>query len=124
MACRKRLPYRNQVAGQLVSARSFGTRSAKVAPLNEDRVAPLSSPGAVGHEGDAFAVTHTAEACPVVQSEAGAVLRKDARLHCPDTGAVGSSEEGVEECGAGALPASLVRDIDRVLDHAPIDLTR
>lgn len=95
-----------------------------MAPLDEDRVAPLSSPGAVGHESDAFPVSHAAEAGAVVEGEAGGVLGEDAGLHGPDAGAVGGLEEGVEECGADAVPASLVRDIDRVLDSAAVHLAR
>jgi len=73
---------------------------------------------------DTLAVTNSTEARPVVESEAGGVLGEDARLHRPYPGPVDGLEEGVKECGADAVPASMVRDIDRVLDHAPVHLAR
>lgn len=75
-----------------LTARSYWSDlEVRAAPFDEDDVAP----GAV-LLADAFAGADHAEPGPLMQREAGGVLRKDARLHRPDAGLFGRVDQRVE----------------------------
>jgi hypothetical protein len=59
------------------------------ASLDEDGVAPATGQRLIGHERDALTDADSAESLPVVQAEAGLVVREDARLDSPVAELVG-----------------------------------
>src|SRR5262249_15060024 len=88
------------------------------APLDEDQVAPAAVQVA-----DPCADAHHAEALPLVQAEAGGVLREDAGLDGPDPGGLGGADQRLHQGTADALPARLRRHVHRVFHHPGVRAT-
>src|ERR1700677_556429 len=86
------------------------------AACDQGGVAPASAVAA-----DAFPGPDDAESGCCAEGDAGGVFREEAGLDGPDPGCFGGRDQGVQELPADAVAACLAVDVDRMLDHSPVD---